>query len=132
MANFTDNTTQLQSLLEKVNALPEAGSGGSGGVAVKTCKLESIVMGSTTGSTTAYATILDSDGNLTTGVAEAVLGNSLGIITLDNIVCDSAVLIVKGSQSDLIVSGTASIVVETADYAIIRAPSVADGSFSIC
>ena len=28
MANFTNNTTQLQNLLAKVNALPEAGSGG--------------------------------------------------------------------------------------------------------
>lgn len=30
MANFTNNTTQLQNLLEKVNALPEAGSEGGG------------------------------------------------------------------------------------------------------
>lgn len=29
MANFTNNTTQLQNLLVKVNELPEAGSGGS-------------------------------------------------------------------------------------------------------
>lgn len=38
MANFTNNTTQLQNLLAKVNALPEAGSGGgASGGSVDTC-----------------------------------------------------------------------------------------------
>ena len=46
MANFTDNTTQLQNLLAKVNALPEAGSGGG---SVETCTV-TISMDSNPGS----------------------------------------------------------------------------------
>lgn len=41
MANYNTtlqtNNTDLQAILNKVNALPEAGSGGSGGTTVETC-----------------------------------------------------------------------------------------------
>ena len=43
MANFTNNTTQLQSLLEKVNALPDAGSGGSVETCTVTFNLEQLI-----------------------------------------------------------------------------------------
>lgn len=37
MSNLTTNTASLQEILDAVNALPEAGGGGSSGGSVKTC-----------------------------------------------------------------------------------------------
>ena len=61
MANFTNNTTQLQNLLEKVNALPEAGSGGgsSGGGDAGMCTVEFLANAPAPSSTVHY---LNSEG----------------------------------------------------------------------
>lgn len=37
MSQLTQNTVDLDALIDKANALPDAGSGGGGGTAVETC-----------------------------------------------------------------------------------------------
>ena len=39
MSNLENNTASLQALLDKINALPEAGSGGTNSGDVKTCEI---------------------------------------------------------------------------------------------
>ena len=83
--SLTDNTTNLNEVLTKVRALPEVGSGGSGGgVSVDTCTVNIVLE---VGTLRAYAV-----SRLENGVISVENAGSLALntsATLTNVVCGS-------------------------------------------
>lgn len=91
MSQLTQNTTDLDALIAKANALPDAGSGGgSGGGAVETCTVE---ITADNGKILNYMAITYTDGNYET-VYEMTSGvDTNAPFVLSNVVCGTSVYI---------------------------------------
>jgi hypothetical protein len=103
------NNTNLQALINKANALPDAG-GGSGGGSVETCNL-SLTPGTT--ATIVYNTIDDS-GNI---VAQCVTGGYFPDLVA---VCDTSVVIIYSMPtSELMFGGNNTELLQKTSHSFI-------------
>lgn len=109
MSQLETNTTSLQTLLDKVNALPEAG-----GASVETCTVR---LYSTDGAVclTGYAyTSIDDNGVMQQNVVYVTYDDTYATfdITIPNVVCGSMLVVVEVAQMD----GSATFVTDNAEY----------------
>ena len=111
------NNTNLQALIDKANALPDAGS--SGGGSVETCTVNIL---STTESTI-IGTVVNNNGELETSIVTATGFNYFHSGTMEDILCGSTfVIIPNSSYSITISSGSATIVQEYDNLIVFTAP----------
>ena len=132
MVNFMNNTTQLQNLLEKVNALPKAGSGGG----VETCSIRIIC---NTSDIYGYSYLAyRNEQFVPVYFANGADSTTLDVV-LDDVVCNGYIYVQTGITSSYIlfsVNGEATadspnpnMISSAYSVAMIYAPSSA-GSFS--
>lgn len=91
MSQLTNNTTNLQAILDAVNALPEAGSGG-GGASVETCSVTLNVVdefGMGLG-IAGYAANVETNGAIETAY---MFSNSVTETVLNNVLCGSVIVV---------------------------------------
>lgn len=116
MSNLNNNTIQLEALLAKVKALPEAGSG-SGGMSTETCTLNI----STAWGTEFFRLYWVSGINDTGEYIYSSIPTSNGAYTIHPL-CNSLIIITLG-LSKLTVSAGNIITTSPGDISIYRTPS---------
>ena len=102
MAYDTDlqsNNAELQEILNTINALPEAGSGGSGGGSLDTCTLKII-------DNLGYGSVSVSYQTFSDGVITHIFNNRLpsGESVFENVLCNSAVSLTEAAGSSVVSS----------------------------
>lgn len=120
MSKLTTNTTDLQAILDKVNALPDAGSGG--GASVETCSVRVSPDTDATVNMIAY-TYVEDDGKVTTMYNDYGKGISNEDIVLSNVVCGSFIYMLAGGISmSISVEGMEALGNDSTSY---KAPTTA-------
>ena len=112
------NNANLQSILNTINNLPEAGGSGA---SVETC---TVTISTADSGFDIYFNTIDENGDATINTAEWVSDRMVSFATLTNVICGS-IIILKAAIANMYIDGSAELYNLGVAPSIIKAPTVA-------